>query len=298
MPVNNQPNTSIYVKNINTKIKKPELRRQLYSLFATYGKVLDVVATRAEGMRGQAFVVFKDLQSATAAMRGLDGFEFYDKPLSIDYAKSKSKATLVEELGPEALFDPSLLASEKGKTPGPGKVTLSSAQAEARGREKKRAREEAGAHGELDSDEDADQTTRGTKAAKTGDGEGREEKEEDDDEEDAMEMGDDSDEEQGPMPAPGTLYDPNSPPLPEVGEVPNPVLFCPDLPSEISEDMLGVLFQQWVISAEPIETQVHPSDSLILFLFLSHSCKNLDLTSIRCSLPSPLARSDIPDSRA
>jgi len=32
-------------------------------------------------MRGQAFVVFRDLQSATAALRALDGFEFYEKPL-------------------------------------------------------------------------------------------------------------------------------------------------------------------------------------------------------------------------
>lgn len=58
-----------------------ELRAQLYDLFGSYGKVLDVVATRAPGMRGQAFVVFRDLQSATSAMRGLEGFEFYDKPL-------------------------------------------------------------------------------------------------------------------------------------------------------------------------------------------------------------------------
>lgn len=100
-----QPNTSLYVKNLNTKTKKPgesallarplharpsshdharvfaELRRQLYVLFNSYGKVIDVVATRADGMRGQAFVVFRHLQSATAAMRALDGFEFYDKPL-------------------------------------------------------------------------------------------------------------------------------------------------------------------------------------------------------------------------
>ena len=90
------PNTSLYVKNINSKVKKPgmyrsaiesgtltlaELRRQLCSLFGSYGKVLDVVATRADGMRGQAFVVFRDLQSATAALRALDGFEFYEKPL-------------------------------------------------------------------------------------------------------------------------------------------------------------------------------------------------------------------------
>lgn len=75
------PNTTLYVKNIANKIKKEEVKRQLYCLFATYGKLLDVVATKTDGMRGQAFVVFQDLASSTAALRALDGFIFYDKPL-------------------------------------------------------------------------------------------------------------------------------------------------------------------------------------------------------------------------
>lgn len=75
------PNTTLYVKNLNTKIKKPEIRRQLYCLFVSYGKVLDVVAMRNDGMRGQAFIVFRDLASSTAALRALDGFIFYEKPL-------------------------------------------------------------------------------------------------------------------------------------------------------------------------------------------------------------------------
>lgn len=41
-------------------------------------------------MRGQAFIVFHDLQSATAALRGLDGFEFYEKPLVSRTANSRS----------------------------------------------------------------------------------------------------------------------------------------------------------------------------------------------------------------
>lgn len=32
-------------------------------------------------MRGQAFVVFMDLASSTAALRAMDGFIFYDNPL-------------------------------------------------------------------------------------------------------------------------------------------------------------------------------------------------------------------------
>lgn len=60
---------------------RTELRRTLYSLFSLYGKVIDVVATRAPKMRGTAFVVFKDLQGSTAALRGLDGEGFFGKQL-------------------------------------------------------------------------------------------------------------------------------------------------------------------------------------------------------------------------
>jgi len=41
-------------------------------------------------MRGQAFVVFKDIPSATRAMRSMQNFPFYDKPMRIQFAKGKS----------------------------------------------------------------------------------------------------------------------------------------------------------------------------------------------------------------
>lgn len=79
-----QPNTTLYLNNLNDKINKEELRTQLYALFATYGKVIDVVAMKSTKMRGQAFLVFADLAGATAAMRACAGMAFYDKPLVRD----------------------------------------------------------------------------------------------------------------------------------------------------------------------------------------------------------------------
>ena len=61
----------------SAKIKKDDLRTALYLLFSTYGTVLDVVALRTMKMRGQAHVVFRDVQAATQAMRSLEGFEFF-----------------------------------------------------------------------------------------------------------------------------------------------------------------------------------------------------------------------------
>ncbi|CDS01021.1 hypothetical protein [Sporisorium scitamineum] len=105
-PSSAAPSPTLYIKNIEGKIKKPELRRQLYSLFSSYGRVLDIVATRAPSMRGQAFVVFETPTIANAAKRALSGFSFYGKGLDIEYSTGgKSRALLRRELGEEAVME-------------------------------------------------------------------------------------------------------------------------------------------------------------------------------------------------
>jgi len=84
------PNQTIYVNNLNERIKKEELRKSLYAMFSQFGTVLDVVALKTLKMRGQAFVVFKDIPSATRAMRSMQNFPFYDKPIKIQFARGKS----------------------------------------------------------------------------------------------------------------------------------------------------------------------------------------------------------------
>eukprot|EP01115_Flamella_aegyptia_P006968 TRINITY_DN288_c0_g1_i1.p1 TRINITY_DN288_c0_g1~~TRINITY_DN288_c0_g1_i1.p1 ORF type:complete len:237 (+),score=110.72 TRINITY_DN288_c0_g1_i1:82-792(+) len=84
------PNQTIYINNLNERIKKEELRKSLYAMFSQFGTVLDVVAMKTLRMRGQAFVVYKDVASATNALRAMQNFPFYDKPMKIQYAKSKS----------------------------------------------------------------------------------------------------------------------------------------------------------------------------------------------------------------
>ncbi|KAF8925893.1 hypothetical protein BGZ47_002989 [Haplosporangium gracile] len=86
------PNQTIYIRNLNEKINKIELKRSLYCLFSAYGKVISIVASKTKRDRGQAFIAFSDIVSATAALRGLQGFNFYDRPMEIQYAKSKSHA--------------------------------------------------------------------------------------------------------------------------------------------------------------------------------------------------------------
>ncbi|XP_071996530.1 U2 small nuclear ribonucleoprotein B'' [Engystomops pustulosus] len=85
-----RPNHTVYINNLNDKVKKEELKRSLYALFSQFGHVMDIVALKTSKMRGQAFVIFKELASATNALRQLQGFPFYDKPMRIQYAKTDS----------------------------------------------------------------------------------------------------------------------------------------------------------------------------------------------------------------
>lgn len=95
-------NHTIYINNLNEKIKKDELKKSLYAIFSQFGQILDILVSRSLKMRGQAFVIFKEVSSATNALRSMQGFPFYDKPMRIQYAKTdsdiiaKMKGTFVE----------------------------------------------------------------------------------------------------------------------------------------------------------------------------------------------------------
>lgn len=40
-----------------------------------------MVCVKSAALRGQAWVVFADVPSATSALRALQGFNFYDRPM-------------------------------------------------------------------------------------------------------------------------------------------------------------------------------------------------------------------------
>lgn len=84
------PAQTIYVNNLNEKIKKPQLKKALYSVFSQFGKIVEIVACRGLKLRGQAWVCFDSVEAATNAMAKMQGFPFYDKPMRIAFSKSKS----------------------------------------------------------------------------------------------------------------------------------------------------------------------------------------------------------------
>lgn len=84
------PNQTIYINNLNEKIRKEDLKKHLYALFSQFGPIIDVVAMKTPKMRGQAFVAFREIPMATNALRAMQGFPMFDKPMRITFAKSKS----------------------------------------------------------------------------------------------------------------------------------------------------------------------------------------------------------------
>nr|CAH8819564.1 unnamed protein product [Trichobilharzia regenti] len=97
-----QPNNTIYINNLNEKIKRDELKKSLYAVFVQFGQILDIITSRTLKMRGQAFVVFDDVNSASTALRAMQGFPLYEKPMRIHFAKvdsdviAKRKGTFVQ----------------------------------------------------------------------------------------------------------------------------------------------------------------------------------------------------------
>merc|ERR1711862_762322 len=85
-----RPNHTVYINNLNEKVKKEDLKKSLYAIFSQFGQILDIVALKTLKMRGQAFVVFKETPSAVAAIKSMQGFPFYDKPMRIAFARTDS----------------------------------------------------------------------------------------------------------------------------------------------------------------------------------------------------------------
>lgn len=101
------PNETIYINNLNEKVKTDKLKVRysslparrsarplsgtaltlldvqvsLYAVFGQFGKVMQIVASRSLRLRGQAWVVFDSVEAASKALQQMQGFVFFDKPM-------------------------------------------------------------------------------------------------------------------------------------------------------------------------------------------------------------------------
>lgn len=75
----------------------------LEEIFSEFGNVVEIVAKKNLKAKGQAFIVFDSVDAATRAIEDVNGFELFDKPMVLDYAKTKSDATVLREGGNDEL---------------------------------------------------------------------------------------------------------------------------------------------------------------------------------------------------
>ncbi|KAL1304243.1 hypothetical protein AAFC00_000660 [Neodothiora populina] len=90
------PNAT-FARNLEESVKIPALIEALREIFSEYGNIVDIVAKRSLKRRGQAFIVFDSVESAENAIDEVNGFELFGKSMSLDFAKTKSDATVTRE---------------------------------------------------------------------------------------------------------------------------------------------------------------------------------------------------------
>lgn len=71
-------------------------------IFSQYGNVLDIRIKRNISLRGQAFVIYDTKDSAVNAMKEIQGFPLFSKPMEIQYAHDKSYIITEMQGGQEA----------------------------------------------------------------------------------------------------------------------------------------------------------------------------------------------------
>jgi len=76
----------------------------LSELFSEYGEIIDIVAKTNLKAKGQAFIVFDSVESAQKAIDEVQGFELFEKPMQLAFAKTRSDAS-VKRSGDEDEFE-------------------------------------------------------------------------------------------------------------------------------------------------------------------------------------------------
>ena len=76
------PIHTIYVRNLNYKMQPNEMRKALYAEFIKFGKILDiVVGIKRFALRGQAWIIFDDVNSAVRAVSEMNGKVVLNRPV-------------------------------------------------------------------------------------------------------------------------------------------------------------------------------------------------------------------------
>ncbi|ORY59481.1 uncharacterized protein BCR38DRAFT_57949 [Pseudomassariella vexata] len=86
---------TVYVRNLEERVKPEPLKEALRTVFSDYGSIIDIVAKTNLKAKGQAFIVFENPDAAMQAIEEVQGFELFDKPMQLALARTRSDATVM-----------------------------------------------------------------------------------------------------------------------------------------------------------------------------------------------------------
>ncbi|KAI8585878.1 hypothetical protein HDU88_001137 [Geranomyces variabilis] len=102
LPPPTKPCQTLYIRNLPETKAQKSLHDALKAVFSQFGEILDIRMKTNIKLKGQAFVTFKEEESATKALKEIQGFPLSGRPMDVQYARSRSdKGAAVD--GPEAL---------------------------------------------------------------------------------------------------------------------------------------------------------------------------------------------------
>ncbi|KAI5288394.1 hypothetical protein KEM54_005244, partial [Ascosphaera aggregata] len=91
------------VRNLEERMKIDQIKDSLEGIFEEFGTIVQIIAKTNLKAKGQAFIVFDNVESAAKAIDEVNGFDLFEKPLVLDYARTKSDATVLKEAGEKEL---------------------------------------------------------------------------------------------------------------------------------------------------------------------------------------------------
>ncbi|KOS20635.1 U1 small nuclear ribonucleoprotein A [Escovopsis weberi] len=113
------PISTVYVQNLEERVKPEVLTNALKTIFSEFGNVVDIVAKRNLKAKGQAFIIFDKPESANEAIEEVQGFELFGKPMRTALAKTRSDRSVEMNCTSDELdMHRRHRQAEKGNSPG------------------------------------------------------------------------------------------------------------------------------------------------------------------------------------
>lgn len=86
------PQSTLYVRNLNEEESIADMQKALTEIFSSQSPVIDIKIKKNIKHRGQAFISFATVNSATDAKNALNGYMLFEKPMDVQYAREPAFA--------------------------------------------------------------------------------------------------------------------------------------------------------------------------------------------------------------